>query len=158
MSRKTEKHIEADILRTYGDLANPNFEFVRKNLAQPRYQTVVENLSKVCRLRDETDPNNDVSFGYVLERDREKLFLQLSMIGPYFCLFRILDAGPILADGTTTESSLEKQTIDILESLNLSRVDVDLLKQPVALKLFNTSPERTCFYNALFSDTDVLPF
>jgi hypothetical protein len=59
---------------------------------------------------------------------------------------------------TIARSEQEERIVSLLAKHRFAILQRNLLEQPIALKLFNTEPENACLYQALFSDTDVLPW
>ena len=51
-----------------GSLDAPRFFFVRDALAANPYAGIVAQLERCFACENDTDPNDDVSFGYVLRR------------------------------------------------------------------------------------------
>ncbi|HEX5447272.1 MAG TPA: hypothetical protein VFW87_25880 [Pirellulales bacterium] len=150
----------AAIAEKYQSLEEPRFEFVADALAERPYSAIVQSLAKLFEVAEDTDANDDVSFGYLLSKGREHLFLQLSMVGPYAILRRLL------ADGTTvlldpdrsTLSAFERSVTGVLEQAAMTVLGENALSHPIGLRLFNTTAERVKVYQALFSDADALPW
>jgi hypothetical protein len=120
-------------------------------------------LSRVFDLKDVTDLNYDVSFGYELrakEDTRKAWTLRLSMVGPYSVLIRHSPPHPSAAivNGPADATSADEQLIvRQSQSFGFDVLSRELLNIPVSLRLFATAPERVRVYQALFSDDDFLP-
>ena len=62
-----------DAIRShYTSLQSPDFSFVRDTLAQRPYEKVLRQISTHFQVEEDTDPNDDVSFGYVLTKGSER--------------------------------------------------------------------------------------
>lgn len=81
------------------------------------------------------------------------------MVGRCAVLFRLLDASSGLKFVPPKTAVPEEQTIQrlILDS-QFVILGQQELGQPCPLKIHNTDPENMRIYQALFSDTDVLPW
>jgi hypothetical protein len=145
----------------YGSLETPTFHWVLDEYKRDPYEAVRRNLGSKFELVDVTDLNSDVSFAYDLrsKHSLEAWTLRLSMVGPYATVIRhegppaeaILDG----AGGARTDE--ERAVVDACQTAGCDVLSRQILGSPVALRLFDTSPERVRFYQALFSDVDFLP-
>ena len=64
-----EEEVQAvmDVIRShYKSLQSPDFSFVRDTIPKRPYEKVLRQISKHFQVEEDTDPNDDVSFGYVL--------------------------------------------------------------------------------------------
>ena len=151
--------IDRSILQRYGSLEDPDFGFVQELLARDPCAGLREALATDFEVEEATDPNDDVCCSVVLRVGGRVWLLQQSLLGPYAVLLRDCD-GPseVVADATATFDPRERLVLDLLERAGLQILDRATLERPVALELFNAEPDRVCVYQALFSDTDVLPW
>jgi len=150
-----------DVIRShYKSLQSPDFSFVRDTLAKRPYEKVIRQLSTHFHIEEDTDPNDDVSFGYVLTQEGERWVLRISMLGPYAVLLRLHQTARIevMAQRAQVSSRAEKELITTLADHSIRLLDRDTLLIPVPMRLFNTEPENTRVYQALFTDTDILPW
>lgn len=109
-------------------------------------------------MEEDTDPNDDVSFGYLVTEGDHKWVLRLSMLGPY-ALFLRLEASVTVVSGSTTPLSTPEETmLTILAQHGIHVMDMDELLWPVPLHLLNTDPRNVRVYQALFTDSAVLPW
>jgi len=147
------KNVLTQIERTYRSYESPEFFFVSP------YKHLVQKISACFQVEEDTDPNDDVSFGYLLrakyrsgaKRDQQWL-LRLSMVGPYAVLFRLLhtETGvptvisytePVLSELEC--SPWEKYLLNTLSLLGICLMDRQSLMQPVPMILFKAEPEKT---------------
>lgn len=149
------------IQATYGSLEEPNFSFRKQqDNARPYDELVATIIEELELAADEyTDLNDDSCFGYTLSRDGVSWILELSMVGPFAAFSRIHENGrKILAADDCDLTAPERRVLDLLTSRKLRIMRREELEQPIELRLFNTDPENTRIYQALFSDTDILPW
>lgn len=160
ISEKEKKKIVELIQRRYQSLENPDFSFVSGAISAEPYQRVAQKIMLHFEIEDDTDPNDDVSFGYVLTQGKKRWVLRISMIGPYAVLLRLNKSknSQVISFMTPGLSESEKELMTILSSHHIHLLDHDTLLLSIPLKLFNTEPENTRLYQALFVDSDVLPW
>ncbi|MBI1925548.1 hypothetical protein HYR99_15005 [Candidatus Poribacteria bacterium] len=125
-----------------------------------RYQAIVDELGNIVEVEEDTDANDDVSFCYLLVKGNKRWSLNISMIGPYAVLMRInhLRRFEIAYPDDGNLSQLENEITKILQKNSITLLPRYLLECPVPLKLYNTEPENVKIYQALFTDTDILPW
>lgn len=154
------KPISELIRLTYGSLESPDFSFVADAVARRPHEELARELSHHFEVSEDTDPNDDVSFVYQLRRGGSTWILRVSMVGPYAILLRLVENGgaDVISDDTAPRSESETDLLKRLSSRQLQVLDRDTLLQPVPLMLFNTAPENTRIYQALFCDSDILPW
>lgn len=151
--------IRRDILQKYGALDNPEFHFVQASLDARDYDDLINAIKKVLDVEDDTDPNDDVSFGLIMREQNRRLVLRLSMVGRYALLLRSRDDGSYdVVDPSSAASSEERALARLLQNFNVELLDQATLMQHVPLTLYNTSAEDCRVYQALFTDDDVLPW
>lgn len=157
----TLKRINELILVKYQSMENPDHSFVEKSLADKPYDSVVKMLLKCgFRLEEDTDPNEDVSFGYVISGENDTLFLQLSMIGPYALLQRVLlgRLNQLIVCNSPPKSVFIQKVLEILEKMKITVLNEEILTYPVSLPLFNTKVSDVKIYQALFTDSELIPW
>lgn len=155
-----EDEIIAFIRDKYGSLESPNFSFVEDAISRQPYQALIRRLSRVFSVEEDTDPNDDVSFMYVLTSGRRQWLLRMSMLGPYAVLFRLNDEDEpeLVWDDWQATSDSEKEALGILSDMGIRVMSLEELSLRVPLTLFNADPGNVRVYQALFTDTDVLPW
>ena len=143
----------------YGSLSSPDFSFVEQSAERNPYSGLMRLLVKFLKLIDNTDTNDDVSFSYLLQKDERQWSLQLSMVGPYGLLMRVAEpSGEILTSASRDLGDVERRIVDLLRSEGVQLLDRHTLEEPIALRLYNTEPEETRLYQALFTDASQLPW
>ncbi|HEY0607521.1 MAG TPA: hypothetical protein VGD58_31675, partial [Herpetosiphonaceae bacterium] len=88
--------ILSHITTTYRSLENPYFFFVNEIVANQPYKALLSHIQEIFDVEEDTDLNVDVSFQYVLSRDQKLWSLQLSMLGPYAAIWRVVGYGEVL--------------------------------------------------------------
>ncbi|MFN8505599.1 hypothetical protein [Kouleothrix sp.] len=91
----------------YLSLIEPRFYFKRTAYVQRIYAHIEEEIGAIIVMEDETDINIDVSFQYVLRENKSLWGLQLSMVGPYAAIWRVVEYGKILQVIDATTNALE---------------------------------------------------
>jgi hypothetical protein len=161
------EEIKRDVLRAYGSLEKPGFEFEREQHRQRLYEPFLRDLAAVLlldvlgffKIANVTDVNSDHGFVFTIQNGGEWR-LQLSFVGSYAVLMRLTGREVLeVVDSDSTKNSLvENQIIQMLASHHVSLLDEEHLETPIDLKLFDTDPPNVRVYQALFSDVDVLPW
>jgi hypothetical protein len=148
------------IQKKYGSTDSPFFSFVQDMLSNQPYKFIIQEIKRIILVTEDTDPNDDVSFGYIIQNDKEYWSLRISMVGPYAVLMRIKANGNCEALSPTVKnlSELERQIMKVISDNGITVLDQEILSIPVRLKLFNTEESNTRIYQALFTDTDILPW
>ncbi len=147
------------IKNKYRSLRNPNFSFVQQAVRQKPYQALIESITNSFSVTEDTDENDNVSFGFILRTTTATLILRISMLGPYYILLKTTRTGScFLIKPTSYLSSAEQQLIDLLSEKGLHMLDEGLLLQPINLTLSNTQAKNTYIFQALFTDTDTIPW
>ncbi|MBI1924049.1 hypothetical protein HYR99_07340 [Candidatus Poribacteria bacterium] len=161
MYEKNElKEIMTFIEQKYKSFDFPDFSFVEKEMSTRPYQAVVGELRNIVELKEDTDANDDVSFSYLLVKGNKRWSLNISMIGPYAVLMLMNHSRSfeIVHPEDEELSQLENEIAKILQKHSITLLPQYLLEYPVPLQLYNTEPENVKVYQALFTDTDILPW
>lgn len=151
--------IEQQIRERYGSLEQPDFHFVGNESLDGSYEDLISRLAETFAIEEITDPNDDVSLSYVLRRDGGEWVVQLSLVGPYAVLLRLTrGAAEVVTASVRDLARCERLILEELERSGLKVLDRSTLSRPIPLRLFNTAPDSVRLYQALFTDTDVLPW
>ena len=156
MSTSILSTIRNDIIKSYKSQNEPDYSFVQINLKRGLYKKFIIELQQVNSAVDVMDPNDDVCHSLDLKIESRRYLLQLSLVGRFATCFKLAKDGAfieVLSDVKEEfkiESLLSKYGIILL-----SKEDMEI---PINLKLINTEKENVCVYQALFSDTDYLPW
>jgi hypothetical protein len=161
------EEIKRDVLRAYGSLEKPTFEFEREHQRQRLYEPFLRDLAAILlldvlgfyKIANVTDVNSDHGFVFTIQNGGE-WWLQLSFVGCYAVLMRLTERGVLeVVDPDSTKNSLiENQIIRLLTNHGVSLLGEEHLETPIGLKLFDTEPRNVRVYQALFSDRDMLPW
>lgn len=82
------------VIEAYGGFDSPSYAFTHFSCEISKYPEVVDLLKEHYRATEDTEPNTDVSYGYVVTDTSGAFVLRVSFVGPYFYI------SPILLDGT----------------------------------------------------------
>jgi len=152
--------IKAQVLDKHRSLEKPDFHFRWDVINHRPYTRLIDELLTHFFIKDVTDLNQDGSFVYLIEQDRDRQWkLQISMVGPYAVLFRLAQPLPTLID----ESVLKGSDTEIVILRILLKHHVQLLDEPTLierfpLKLDYADDQNVRLYQVLFTDTDSLPW
>lgn len=155
-----EDEVIAFIRSKYGSLESPNFSFVGEALSGRPYEDLIKRIGRLCAVEEDTDPNDDVSFGYILTAGEQQWLLRISMLGPYGVFFRLTngDEMEIIEGERQAASTFEKEVLSLLSDTGVRLLSLEELSLRVPLKLFNADPEDVRLYQALFADIETLPW
>lgn len=145
----------------YLSLDNPSFHFKRKAYAKKIYRHVELLLRGVFEVEDDTDINIDVSFQYVLYSTNLIWSVQLSMVGSYAAIWRVVKPGEILQviDPSTLDLLEDEQKLmQILTQQDIKILDKSSLSIGIPLKLPYMETDKVRIYQALFTELDTLPW
>lgn len=146
------------IERQYKSLEEPDYSFVSEAISSKPYDELVKQIQIIFETEEVTDLNEDVCFRYLLSRSGRQWIVELSMVGLYATILRLSEVGLselVAPDSATTE---EKKIYSLLLNYGVKLLGKLELEKSIALKLYNTELDDVCFYQALFSDTDILPW
>ncbi|WP_423395154.1 hypothetical protein [Burkholderia sp. LMG 21824] len=79
--------------KAYGNIEKPNYSFAREFCDNKKYPRLIEFLEENYQFIEDTEPNTDVSYGYLFKQDRVESILRVSIVGPYFYLSPIISGG-----------------------------------------------------------------
>jgi len=141
----------------FGSLETPDYSFVLDEIKKKPYRQMMDEVCKEFSVKEDTDENYDVSFGYILSFLSSNDFLfRVSMIAPFAFLARMhLDGStskPILREFTHDEAELE--LIDVVESHGVSLLDANTLNMLVPQAKKYSKP----LYQWLFVDEEKVPW
>jgi len=117
------------------------------------------DIAAAFSITNATDLNTDHGYIFTLE-STTSLSLQLSFVGPYAVLLRTALQGglEVVEQAANDNGMLERRLIQIVTTHNIRLLGRNVLEIPVNLKLFDTEPGNVRVYQALFRDTDILPW
>lgn len=137
---KDRKHPDQDfdweklksyLIEAYGNLDSPDYSFASQFFFEKRkYPGVIEYLKRDFQFLDETEPNTDVSYGYILKRNNITSVLKISLVGSYFYL------SLVLPDGSQARPSIDNlgesawtSLIDFLRDSGFAFTSSEVLKE-----------------------------
>lgn len=143
----------------YGSLTDPNFSFISTGLQARPFENLIHEISSVFAIEDDTDQDDDHGFVYTLSKGDQQWTLMLSLVGPYGAFARLDSAWEKILSMTTGDmSDRERWVCETVSRHGIRLLDQAVLEHPVDLKLFNTDPGMVRVYQALFTDTSILPW
>jgi hypothetical protein len=143
----------------YGDLTNPNFRKVSTFLDSNPYQPLIASLkSSGVTITETTDLNDDVSVQLIGEKDGDDVAIELSGVGP-FAVVRL--AGTDGNDKWVTRPDDAPTPLAGLIATAVQHAGFQLLDRATVTKKIRMcradDTEEATLYQALFTDTDVIP-
>ena len=153
--------IRAAILSTYGSLEDPDFHRLQPSLHAPPFAELAADLRRNFTLDDDTDSNTDVARMLVLKQGPRSWSIWLSLAGPYACILRINRQHSAMTSELVEQPGPvpgEAELFKVVSAHGFRMLPRAVLEAPVQLRLWATEPENVRVYQALFSDTDVLPW
>ncbi|MFI0448132.1 hypothetical protein [Actinomadura sp. 6N118] len=143
----------------YGSLSEPHFGFIASGLEARPYAPLMEEVGQVFQVEDDTDPDDDHGFMYGLDREGRRWVLTISLVGPYAAFARLGKSWDTILTATVPGLLEEERwLINKLSSAGLKLLTREEMEQPVNLNLFNADPGTVRVYQALFTDTSILPW
>lgn len=158
MKNEFEEIIMQDIKVAYGSLEEPNFIFKQRNYSSRPYNNIVSKLSSEFEVEEDTDLNADVSQQLTVKHKDGSCAVELSLVGRYAVLLRVFDGCTPMVLTDQNSNEYERKIIDIVEKNDVKILPQEVLEEKIELRLFYTERDRVCVYQALFSDTDFLPW
>ena len=154
---RLKTQIDADIINSYKSLVEPNYKFLSKALKKNPYLKLLNQLEHY-KFIDISDFNDDVSYTYEVTKKNKKWFIELSLIGSYAFFYKKKgDKIKIISKYLSTDEG-DNELLDFFIEKGVIFLDKNILEIPIKLNVFNTEKENVCYYHALFSDTDIVPW
>jgi hypothetical protein len=153
--------IVEQVTRRYGSLSEPKFHFVEQMMNERPYDRLIDTVRSKFQVIETTDEEEDHAFLHVLSRGHQSWAMYLSMVGPYAVFARVnpdQSWAEILTPETADLTADERWVVDTLTHATLRLMRRDELEQPIGLRLFVAQPGNTRVFQALFTDTDILPW
>ncbi|WP_267246571.1 hypothetical protein [Streptomyces sp. PR69] len=138
-----------DIQNAYRDISAPRRSFALVAARSQPYRDLIDDLSGIAALVDDTDINCDVCFSYTLKSHRQ-YFVRLSMVGLYATFARVDACGcmEFIASRKDSSSDIERDVLRLLKARGFHVLSEDQLDATVDLALPGLAHVKV--YNALF--------
>jgi len=81
------------VIGVYGSIESPSYSFARIFCENKKYPEVDEFLGANYEFVEDTEPNTDVSYGYLIKGGGGREIFRVSLVGPYFYLSSISAGG-----------------------------------------------------------------
>jgi hypothetical protein len=142
-----------DAMRTaYQSLSEPNFTFLHFEERVNPLRELQAGLGN-AGIIDDTDPNEDVSFSFLIKSGPASRFLQLSQVGPYASIKVLGEQEHYLSEKDELEP-IDILLLDYLKHKGIALIEPSILMMRVPeLVLPNTDQNLVTVYHGLFSDT-----
>lgn len=154
--------ILGQIERAYESLSSPQYFSITRRLAERPYEELMDSVGSEFELVETTDDNDDVAFMYALNRAGRQWALEISAVGAYAVFARTDPVNQawedILTPLTPDLSQHEQWLTKKISAAGLKLLGKEELETPVSLHLVGTDPQHVRVYQALFTDTEILPW
>lgn len=147
-----------DIRSAFRNQKSPDYSFVEKQLKKKPYNLSENSLECSYAIREITDINEDHSFRYVLKNNDKELVLEISMVGKYACVLIKHNTNNYRLSTSKHLSLHHQELYKFLKNNELIILPKEILEQPYSLNLNFADNENVKIYQALFTDTDYLPW
>jgi len=165
MNSKEIVEIEKAIEEAYRPLDSPRHAFVEDSIQmQPFREIVLKLKGHFEKVREDTDSNTDVSFGYIIPRSQYFLIIRISMVGPFALVMRsFLDSSCELIERRNNahhgqQDLGEEFVFDLLESEGLKILGKKVLSQVTSLSNVTEPEKEVSIFQALFVDDEDFPW
>lgn len=135
--------------KKYGSIQTPNYSFVLDEVERNPYRSVFLGFCKRFSVSQDTDENNDVSFGYLLSNSSGvKFSARISMVAPFAYISRISADGTVSKPiaRTSAKDSIELELIELIESQGIHLLDAKTMEIPLPAAKRNAKPLYQWFF------------
>ncbi|NHZ79409.1 hypothetical protein F2P44_08980 [Massilia sp. CCM 8695] len=140
----------ARLIGKYGSLDDPQFEFVEEDFDGEDGRKYLAMFNELGEIDEDTDINDDVSFGYLIKCDACQFYVRISMIKPYAFVRNLADRSFLHAENRGT-SECSRRLVDLLIAKGLVVLGKDDLMRTVPLRI--DGEEQVSIFRALFTDS-----
>jgi hypothetical protein len=150
------------IEQAYGSFSDPKYFSITRRLEERPYEELANSLGSEFELVETTDDDDDVAFMYALSREGRQWALEISAVAPYAVFARTDPVSQlwkeILTQSAAGLSQHERWLISKVSAAGLRLLQKEELEVPVPLHIAGTDPQHVRVYQALFTDTEILPW
>jgi hypothetical protein len=147
--------ISSAVRNAYGNDRQPSYWFVREALQRDPCRSLVDELSQWYAIENDTDPNDDVSFNFILSRGAGTWRLALSMVGPFALLVRVEDAEKTAVVTESTEPD-EARILGVVKAHGFEFIDRRTLNRSLDVRYSGDDDDWTV-YHAVFTRSQTIP-
>jgi hypothetical protein len=153
------QRIVAEIIATYGSLSDPQYHFVSRVVDERPYRELEDALRGLGTMAETTDVNDDVSFNFSIQSGGEHWGIALSMVGPYAVVW----GGPTGINGVVSPherapTGFSGRLLEVLTAHGIEVLPERVVTSPLEFSGSAVDAEDATLFQALFTDTDVLPW
>ena len=151
------EEIVRHISESFGSVEAPNYAKVSSRLDSRSTWPELSSIIQIFWTKDVTDVNDDIAMRLLLKDGNDEFILELSAVGPYAALMRLqgkchlMPLEEIMADARLVGSL----AVTVRSRTFLSR---SMLEREIQFGENEVGNIRPKVYNALFSDTEILPW
>lgn len=143
----------------YGSLDAPTYWWTHSAFEAKPYEAIVGELRSKYKVKDLTDPNDDVStFLRVAILGRAEWQVWLSLVGPFAAVTRGDPTGARVVSGRDGGDLDDQALLGVLAGAEIEVLCRGVLETTIDMPMFNAEPGEVTLFNALFTDADLLPW
>lgn len=99
------------VIEAYGSFENPEYFFTHRWFKERKYPDMMNFIKENYSFSEDTEPNTDISYGFILKKGTDKAVLQVSLVGPYFYM------ASLFSDGSQSEPECDLPAADFRRPL-----------------------------------------
>jgi hypothetical protein len=150
--------IQASVLTAYGPGPRPTFWFVQEAVRTDPHRELIDEFRQSFAIENDTDTNEDVSFNYLLKKDRKLWRLALSMVGPFAVLIGGVRPEDSVIVRMESQDRDEEYIITAVRSRGFTFLDPETIRKPLAVSYPSADDDDEWnVYHALFVHGEVPP-
>ena len=152
---KIKEYLVGLIALKYGDLEHRSYDFVLRDIDNNPYQVVASKLAKFFDVAEDTDPNEDVSFGYLLGGTHgSKYYSRISMVGPFAFAIELKGVNFLkIIEKEFISNKNEEKIAKIFASCRIQLLGIEILDEKIKI-----GDEFKSFFDLLFVNDGVPPW
>ncbi len=138
------------VIDSYGSFESPDYSFVKLHFSVEKYPDVIRFLEGNYDFSEDTEPNSDVSYGYLLTGDADDFVLRVSLVGPYYYL------SSLSPDGSQRSPNIDSPVINSMSPLirHMRRVGMIFTPVDVLNKRFAFGGQYSSAYSIIYCYED----
>ncbi|WP_153101230.1 hypothetical protein [Paraburkholderia hayleyella] len=94
------------VIGSYGSFEHPEYLFTHQWFTEKKYPEMMDFIKENYQFSEDTEPNTDVSYSFILKKGKQDAILKVSFVGPYFYM------SSILSDGSQSEPAYDLTAMD----------------------------------------------
>lgn len=145
----------------YKSMEQPDFSFVKRVFNARPYEPLIRKMRDYAAIEECTHSEDDVCFSYFLKGRTNLWKMDLSLVGPFAIFVRLrsrIEEHDFLYPAKADLADFEIKIISMMTQYNIRLLTSQDLRIEVPIGLFSSAKDKPRLYQALFSDTEKLPW